>query len=193
MYSFNKPDLNAPRFRPESYHVLNVDLYKQFIQVNPKYAELEYSVFKQIINAINGKIWETAIEYREGIELPEQLGYLFIGSCQRKVNTNADHKRSIQYGKLIQNRNWESDEYVAKIFYTNFETKLRFKNHELWGFTGVRQFKRSVACNYPKEYKKYMVVDNTTQVSKMFRKQKIKRFMEITVNEALLKYDEFNI
>jgi hypothetical protein len=193
MYPFKKPDLNAPRFRPESHQVVNTELYKQFIAANPKYNGLDFKSFKEIIYAINGKIWETVIAEREGVELPEQLGYLFIGSCSRKAGTNADHKKSIEYGQLIQNRNWESDEYVAKIFYTNCETKYRFKNHELWGFTGVRQFKRAIAQEYPISFKRYIVVDNTTRVSRLFRKEKSKEFYEKKLLDHLARYDEFRL
>lgn len=191
MFDYNKPDLNAPRFRPESYNVLNTELYKRFIAENPKFEGLDYATFKAIIYQINDQIWQTVIKDRNGVELPEQLGNLFIGSCQRKKGPNPDHKRSAEYGKVIQNRNWESDDYVAKIFYTNCETKYRFKNHDFWGFTGVRQFKRAVAHSYPENFKKYIEVENTLKISRLFRKIKNKTYDRIRTHQALEHYDEF--
>ena len=35
----------------------------------------------KVIKSFNGKVWEGVIDNRNGIELPESLGYLFIGSC----------------------------------------------------------------------------------------------------------------
>ena len=93
----------------------------------------------------------------------------------------------------VQNQNWESDQYVAKIFYTNFETKYRFKHHEMWGFTGVRDFKRTVAKTYPQEWKKYVQVDNLVKVSLLFRKQKFKDFKKQETTELLKEYDEFDL
>ena len=138
-------------------------------------------------------IWQTAIDTRDGVELPEQLGYIFIGSCPRKKGENTNYRKSAEYGVKIQNQNWESDQYTAKIFYTNFETKYRFKHHEMWGFTGVRDFKRTVAQTYPIEWKKYVQVDNLVKVSLLFRKQRFKDFKKHETARLLEEYDEFNL
>lgn len=190
---YNKPDLNAPRYRPKKLNLTNQEVFEQFIQENPRFASLTATQFKEVIKSFNGKIWNQVIESRDGVELPEQLGYLFIGTCPRKHNDNPDRVKSIQYGVKVQNQNWESDQYVAKIFYTNFETKYRFKHHEMWGFTGVRDFKRTVAKTYPKEWKKYVQVDNLVKVSLLFRKQKFKDFKKQETARLLDEYDEFNL
>jgi len=154
-----KPDLNAPRYRPKKLNLTNIDFYKKFITSNPKYASMDMATFKSIINAFNGELWQKVVDERDGVELPEQLGYLFIGTCPRK-KSNVDFSKSKKYGTVIQHQNWESDQYAAKIFYTNYETKYRFKHHEMWSFTGVRDFKRMVGQTYPQEWKKYVMVDN---------------------------------
>lgn len=190
--TFKKPDLNAPRFRPKKLNFTNVDFFKKFIEENPKFNQLTADQFKEIVSAFNGKIWRTVIEERDGVQLPEQIGYLFIGSCPRKKN-NVDFDKSKHYGVVLQNKNWESDQFIAKIFYTNFETKYRFKNHELWGFKGVRDFTRSVGQSYPKEWKKYIQMDNMVKASRLFRKHKIDSIKKIETNDLLKDYDEFNL
>ena len=190
---YNKPDLNAPRYRPKKLNLTNQDVYQKFVDENPRFASLTVTQFKDVIKSFNGKIWNKVIESRDGVELPEQLGYLCIGSCPRKQNDNPDRVKSILYGMKVQNQNWESDQYVAKIFYTNFETKYRFKHHEMWGFTGVRDFKRTVAKTYPQEWKKYVQVDNLVKVSLLFRKQKFKDFKKQETTELLKEYDEFDL
>lgn len=172
---FKKPDLNAPRFRPKKLNLTNADMHEAFLAAHPKH-QVSLSEFKEVISVFNGKIWQNVIERRDGVELPEQLGFLFIGSCPRKKGENTNYKQSAEYGVKIQNRNWESDQFTAKIFYTNFETKYRFKHHELWGFEGLRDFKRTVAKTYPVEWKKYVQVDNLIRISLLFRKQKFKDF-----------------
>lgn len=190
---YNKPDLNAPRYRPKKLNLTNQEVYQKFLDENPRFGTLTVTQFKDVIKTFNGKIWNKVIDSRDGVELPEQLGYLFIGSCPRKINDNPDRVKSMQYGIKVQNQNWESDQFVAKIFYTNFETKYRFKHHEMWGFTGLRDFKRSVAHTYPTEWKKYVQVDNLVKVSLLFRKQKLKDFKKQETADLLKEYDEFNL
>ncbi len=190
---YKKPDLKAPRYRPKKLNLTNVDFYKKFISDNPKYDHITNDQFKSIISSFNEKIWKTVIENRDGIELPEQLGYIFIGSCPRKKGDNTNYSKSEHYGVKVQNQNWESDQYVAKIFYTNFETKYKFKHHDLWGFVGLRDFKRSVSKAYPIDWKKYVVVDNLLKVSRLFRKQKFKHEKKKETDLLLEDYDEFNM
>ena len=190
---YKKPDLNAPRFRPKKLNLTNISFYNDFIAENPKFSFLTINQFKEIIKTFNGKIWEKVVECRDGVQLPEQLGYIFIGSCPRKKSDNVDYKKSEHYGVRIQNQNWDSDQFVAKIFYTNYETKYRFKNHDMWGFVGVRDFKRKVAHTYPTDWKKYVQVDNKEKISRLFRKQKFKHKKIAETAELLKDYDEFNL
>lgn len=190
---YKKPNLNAPRYRPKKLNLTNTEFYESFIKDNPKYDGcLTNEEFKKIITTFNGCIWKGVIEERNGVQLPEQLGYIFIGSCPRK-KSNVDFKKSEHYGTVLQNQNWESDDYLAKIFYTNFETKYRFKNHDLWGFKGLRDFTRAVGQAYPKEWKKYLQVDNKMKISRLFRQEKFKQFKKEETAELLKTYDEFNL
>jgi hypothetical protein len=187
-----KPDLNAPRYRPKKLNLTNSDFYNRFIEDNPKHADVSLEKFKEIITSFNGMIWNTVVKERDGVQLPEQLGFLFIGSCPRK-KSNVDFKKSSEYGLVLQNQNWESDQFMAKIFYTNYENKYRFKNHELWGFKGVRDFTRTVGQTYPKEWKKYIQVDNMIKVSRLFRKHKSENNRKIETIDLLKDYDEFKL
>lgn len=189
---YKKPDLNAPRYRPKKLNLTNVDFYKRFIEENPKYSDVTIEQFKNIIKTFNGKIWETAVNERDGVQLPEQLGFIFIGSCPRK-KSNVDFNKSKEHGIILQHQNWESDQFAAKIFYTNYEAKYRFKNHELWGFKGVRDFTRKVGQTYPKEWKKYIQVDALIRVSRLFRLEKFKQFKTEETIDLLKDYDEFNL
>jgi hypothetical protein len=189
---YKKPDLNAPRYRPKKLNLCNKDFISSFKTAFPKYKDVPDDVLKNIITTFNGKIWKTVVELRDGVELPEQLGYIFIGSCPRK-KSNVDFKKSEHYGTVLQNQNWESDQFVAKIFYTNFETKYRFKNHDLWGFKGLRDFTRMVGQTYPIEWKKYLQVDNKIKISRLFRIEKFKQFKTEETADLLKNYDEFNL
>jgi len=170
--NFKKPDLNAPRYREKVFGLLNADLINEFKEKNPIYSKIDNSKFKKIIKLFNERVWNEVIENRDGIELPDSLGYLFIGTCPAAKSVNTDYALSKQYGKVLQNKNWETDGNVAKIFYTNYSTKYRFKNRELWQFTAIRQFKRAVAKYYPKNWKKFVTMKTKIRVTDMYKNKK---------------------
>ena len=194
MREFRKPDLNAPRYRAQRVDILNGEFYKLFRKDNPKFSYLSNKEIKSIIKQVNGKIWDTVIEERDGVELPEQLGYIFIGSCPAPKQENPNYHVSKELQKVIQHRNWESDQYLAKIFYTNSASKYRFAFSNLWGFKPVRQFSRAVAKEYPENYTKYLVVDDYKRINTVFRKMNYKMKMEDIEREIIKNdYNEFDL
>tara|TARA_R100001510_G_C7614224_1_gene176885 strand:- start:60 stop:578 length:519 start_codon:yes stop_codon:yes gene_type:complete len=169
--NFKKPNLNAPRYREKVLSILNAEMLKEFKDKYPAYKNIDNEKLKNIIKFFNEKIWKEVIENRDGVELPYSLGYLFIGTCPAAKSVNTNYALSKKYGKVLQNKNWETDGKVAKIFYTNYTTKYRFRNRELWQFTAVRQFKRAVAKTYPKKWTKYIIMSNNRKVAHMYKKR----------------------
>lgn len=163
-----KVNLNGPRYRVPRLNTTSPE-WLQEIANHPDCMVKNPKTIKSIIKAANQAIADTIINFRDGIELPDQLGYMFLGTCQPKVRKNVDFKKSEYYKKVVQHRNWESDNYLAKIFYTNFETKYRFKYHELWSLKACRDFTTQVGQEYPKNWKKYIQVDHTLKVSRLYR------------------------
>lgn len=193
MKDAKKPNLNAPRFRRSAQGTLNSEFIELLKQKVPSAKDLSAEQIKEIIHTFNGNLWMTAIESRDGVEIPEQIGHLFIGTCPPKRKPNVDFKASAEYLKVIQHRNWESDQYLAKIFYTTYGTKYRFKNHELWGFVATRAFKRTVGKTYPEKWKQYVEVDPKIKISSMFRTNlnEMKKAEDVERNITL--YNEFDI
>ena len=169
--NFKKPDLKKSRYREKVYGLLNFKTLNYFKEKYPIYADIDNDKLKKIVKCFNGKIWDSVIKNRNGVELPDSLGYLFIGTCPSPKNVNTDYSVSKKYGKVIQNKNWETNGNIAKIFYTNYSTKYRFRNRELWQFKAIRQFKRAVAKIYPKEWRKYIVMGNKKRVADMYKKE----------------------
>jgi hypothetical protein len=167
---FNRPDLKAPRFRRGVLQVLNRQFCRKVRKAYKDLKELSDADIKKIISVYGDIVQEQVIAQRDGVELPEQLGYLFIGSTPPTRKGNIDYKRSIELGKEVRHRNWETDEMTGKIFYTNYGAKYRFKNRDVWRFEPVRQFKRAVAAHYPSLYQQYIKVDSRVRVSWMFKK-----------------------
>lgn len=164
-----RPNLNAPRFRPCSVSLFNKEFCKQVQQHHKELAQLTDSTIKMVIHTCGQVIQEKVVDVRDGVELPEQLGFLFIGSTPATKNGNIDYKKSVELGRQVRHKNWQTDELTGKIFYTNYGTKYRFKFREAWRFLPVRQFKRYVAASYPSNYLNYVKIDSRIKVSWMFR------------------------
>tara|TARA_R100001440_G_scaffold18817_2_gene31861 strand:- start:48485 stop:49006 length:522 start_codon:yes stop_codon:yes gene_type:complete len=170
--NFKKPDLNKPRYREKVLSLLNSDTLEKFKEKYPMYSSVSNHKLKKVINSFNGKIWERVIENRNGVELPESLGYLFIGSCPPSKKVNVDYALSKKYGKVIENKNWDTNGYIGKIFYTNYSPKYKFKTRELWQFNAIRQFRRAVSKIYPSNWRRYHTVKNKFRVADMYKKEK---------------------
>jgi hypothetical protein len=168
---FKRPDLHAPRFRTSYCELLNKRFYEKARRVHKELADFSDATIKDVVKKGCSVIQEKVIALRDGVELPEQLGFLFIGATSATKSRNVDYKKSIELGKEVRHKNWETDELTGKIFYTNYETKYRFKFHELWRFTPVRQFKRAVAQTFPLRFTDYVKVDRWLKVSWMFRRK----------------------
>ena len=169
MLTFKKPDLSAPRFRTKTTNLLNTKMYDAFIKKYPKHKGLTLNQFKEIVTTYNGLIQEAVIDSRDGVKLPESLGYVLITKCNRPKKVNTDFAASAIYGKAVNHANWDSDNYLAKICYTNYSLKYRFSDRELWGFAPVKQFKSAVAGSFPKKYNNYIHLTENIKLSKLFK------------------------
>jgi|TARA_Y100000034_G_C6889231_1_gene408822 nitrogen fixation protein len=190
--NFKAPNLNAPRYREKRIGFLNLKHFNEFKEKYPLYANIDNKKLKSIIGLYNEKLWNGVIDNRDGVELPDSLGYLFIGTCPPAKGVNTDYSLSRQYGKVLQNKNWETDGNIGKIFYTNYSTKYRFKNRELWKFTATRKFKRAVAKIYPEKWTKYIVMKNKVRVTDLYKSKAIVN-KELEESKALKNYNEFEI
>lgn len=162
--TFAKPNLNAPRESKSRYNTLNVNLFKKFKEKFPD-SELEYSDFKRIIETGNMIITEKVIENREGVDLPEMLGHLFIGSCPKKKEQQYDYINSREYNMPVNHKNFESNQYLAKIFYSSFQTNYQFRLRKYWYFSAVRTFKRAVSRAFRQNWNMYIKISPFKKIS----------------------------
>jgi hypothetical protein len=186
-----KPNLKAPRFREKVFNVLSKKLFLEFQEKNEEYKDMTYNQFKEIINTFNRKLYNGVLENRNGVELPEGLGYLFIGTCDASKKRNIDFKKSIACDTVVSHRNWDSDNHLMKIFYTNSKVRYPIPNKQLWIFTASREFKRKASAVYKVEWTKFIKVDNTQRVSALFEKARVRDYAINKKHEDLIGYDEF--
>ena len=93
----------------------------------------------------------------------------------------------------MRHRNFESDNYVAKIFYTNYAGKYKFRHRELLQFKGIREFTRGVSEAYPENWKKYVQVENFEKINKLFKRLKSRRYYVNKTAHDILDYNEFDM
>ena len=193
MKEFKKPDLKAPRFRPEVFSVLDKKFFDNFKKKHPKYKSYDNTVLRDIIKTFNRALFNNVIEKRDGVQLPETIGWLFIGTCQKSKKQNVDYAKSKQYGVKVSNTNFETDGKLAKIFFTSHAPKHKMKNREFWSFVACREFKRAVSKNYPENWNMYVVVDATTKLRQIYQKRVYKSMLVKKEKEDLKNYNEFDI
>jgi hypothetical protein len=193
MKEFKKPDVKAPRFRPEVYNVLNTEFFDLFRKKYPRFKSLDNIQLKKIIKTFNRTVFQTVIDTRDGVELPDALGWLFIGTCEQSKKQNINFAKSVKYGVAVSNNNWDTDGKLAKIFYSNLAPKHRIKNREFWGFTGCRDFKRTVAKTYPENWNMYVRVDPLSKLEAIYRSVQYKDVLKKQTEKALVNYNEFDL
>lgn len=193
MKEFNKPNLNAPRYRPEVHTIMNKEFFESFKKKYPRYNNLDNKDLRKIVKSFNTSLYQGVIDNRDGILLPEQIGWLFIGTCQSPKKVNIDFAKSNKYGVIVSNKNWETDGKLAKIFFTSYALKYKIKNREFWNFTACREFKRSVSKSYPENWNTYVVVDPTKQIKLNYTKNTFINTLKEKQKEDLKHYNEFDL
>jgi hypothetical protein len=193
MREFKKPDVKAPRFRHKVYNVINKEFIEKFKEKYPKYKDIDSVLIRKIIKAYNNAVYQTVIDKRDGIQLPETIGWLFIGTCQQSKKENIDFAKSLKYGITVTNKNWETDGKLAKIFFTSYAQKHKMKNREFWGFVACREFKRTVAKTYPENWNMYTEVTPTLKIKLAYSKAQYKNYKAEETTKALKTYNEFDL
>jgi len=94
---YREPDLKAPRFRQESSNIIDADFIKAIKEKHSKYKDLNISTARKIIKTFNETLWKEVVETRDGVQLPEGLGVLFIASCQAPMKESIDYAKSKKY------------------------------------------------------------------------------------------------
>lgn len=193
METFRKPDLNQPRYRVETRQIDTVDFYKKLCEKVPKATALGISETRAIIKEFNELIAQYIMENREGVELPESLGYMFVATCKSKPKDNIDFHKSKLYGVKVSHKNWETDGALGKIVYTNYNSKYKFVDSAMWSFKPARKFKRAVSKYYTENWKMYMELNKNEKVSALIQRMVKDRDSRTEyVKEVLKNYNEFD-
>ena len=191
--TFRAPDVTAPRFRQSGHNVINNDFIKRFKEKHQKHKNLTESEIRAIIKKFNNAVWESVIETRDGVQLPEGIGHLFVGSCNLLRSQNIDYAKSTKYGVAVNLKNWDTDGKIAKIFYSSYSSKYKFEFRECWSFVACRNFKRTVAKNFPENWMMYVAIDSSRKMRKQYTAAALRDMRERHTQRELKDYNEFDL
>ena len=158
MKKIKKPDLNAPRFRAKRKSILTKEKFSLFQEKYPEHYNATIEQFKNIIMTFNSLLAEGVIDNRDGVELPDGLGFIFMASCPPTKKNNINFAKSHKYGVQTNHKNWDSDNRLLKIFYTNHKTKFPFTNKQVWSFKAVKQFRKKASEEFKNNWTKYCLL-----------------------------------
>lgn len=183
----------APRFRVRKMSFPTAEHIKEFKKEFPIYANKSEKDLRKILAKFHDNVTDEVVKNRYGVTLPFKIGNICIGACPRLVKKNIDRKISKEYLKEIQHRNFPSDGYVAKIFYTNY-TKNKagsFQDSQIWAFQGTRNFTEKVSKGFVQDFKRYIQVENFRKFADVFYKKLVKQGVySDKINDD---YNEFEI
>lgn len=197
MEAFRTPNVKGLRFKPNYHDCLTKDTYKKFLEKYPEYGNVTFEQFKSVIKGFNKSLWQTALNERDGIELPQSMGAICIVSCEPTTRENVDFRKSAELGVKVYHRNMNSDGKVAKVFYTNHPSKYNFANKYLWAFKAGRSFARTITKEYPDKWHIFIMKEKFKK-GEVFREtvksNKRKNFIEEQRSQSATEdYNEFNM
>ena len=189
---FNAPNIKGPRFRKEHKTLMNGELLAKFLKIHPQHAGLALKDFEKIVRTGSKKMWKTTIEERDGISLPIG-GTIFIGTTTIKVKNNYNIQASIAANTPVKHRNYDTDGHVAKIYYSPYLSKISGRDRSIWSFKGHRDYKRTIAKEYPKNWKKYIVAADIYNLLKTYKRHKTRQYMQKANTKITEVYNEFDL
>lgn len=192
MRKFSDIDRTKPRFRPDRYEPINDAFINELNEKVPETKNIKKADISKLIKDFNDHVREFICENREGVELPQGIGYLFLGVCKNSANT-INMPMSTKYKQKISFKNWNSDGRLGKIFYSNSSVKYKIVDNNLWIFRPAREFKKDSSKAFSENWKIFIEIDPKIKLSTYLRDHSYQRAVDKFRKESAEKYNEFNI
>jgi hypothetical protein len=165
-------DKKAPRFKKTRMDVVTMELAEEFLKEFPQYADKpefkNKSTFSKLIKKFNSAIWRHTIDHRDGIDLPERLGVLFVGA-KTSVYTPVDYGQTNKYGTEVLMNNLESNGLIGKIFYSRHSRNHGLTIGTIYGFKPCREYALGVRDAFKNgDCRKYRRVENKRELHILF-------------------------
>jgi hypothetical protein len=187
MKEYVQPDLFKPKYRKNLLKLLNQAFYNEYRQKYPD-TKLSDKQIISIVKTFNKECLKVIASTRDGLDIYNQLGFIFVGACKIQ-NPAEDHIKSKETGLEIHYKNWNTNEWICKVCYTNYSSKYRFKNAAFWGFEPNSLLKRAVSEAFKLNHKLYVITDNFRKLNRLFQKRN-HRFWEHHKDLVIQHYRE---
>jgi len=187
------PDLSAARFRAKRTNLIDKELLEKFKLKYPQYKNLDLATFRKVFHHHCGEIRETVISTRDGVELPEGIGCLFIGAIRYKGPRLVNWAKCKQMGQRVYEKNFTSDGMLAKIYYSNYGTKYSMRDKQLWRFTPCRNFKRDTSKVFSERWTMFMESPNYSKLTKDYNRTIARQIMAKRAERQIKDYNDFDI
>lgn len=109
--------------------------------------EVDYSLYKRILDEMCKVILEHVLERSEGFKMPYGLGFIQIGKYTPKSissqSLSVDYKSSKEYGKRVYHLNEHSDGYKFRLYWSKIPRT--FPDRYKYQLSLVRKNKRDLA------------------------------------------------
>ena len=109
--------------------------------------EVDYGLYKRILDEMCRVILEQILERSEGFKMPYGLGFIQVGKYKPKSLTaeslSVDYKASKEYDKRIYHLNEHSDGYKYRLYWSKIPRT--FPDRYKYQLSFVRQNKRRLA------------------------------------------------
>jgi hypothetical protein len=195
--TFRKPDLNAPRRKRKRYAIATQAFFAKFRRHFPQYKAYTDPQLSSIIKASNQLLWETACNTKDGIELPQRLGAIFLGMIKIDRCKIKDYGTSIKSNTEVYARNLGTDGHLGKIIFTNHTNKSTLIDSDIWEFEACRNFSRAASKKFKEDWHRYQVIPMSFKPSDLLKKRRIKDFAvkrsKEFFEENIENYNEFDL
>jgi hypothetical protein len=168
-------DKNAPRFVRTRTDLISNEFVEEFLKEYPQYSEVKnfknISDTKRLAKRCNASLWQHTVDNRDGIDLPERLGVLFVGG-KTSVYTPVDYGNTSKYQTEVLMHNYESNGIIGRIFYSRHSRNHGMTVKTIWTFKPCREYTQGVKTSFKEgNSRRYRRVENKKQLLYLFEER----------------------
>lgn len=166
----------------------------RFYRLFPQWNEFETKYTKDcsiVIKEFHKDLMKAVATERYGVELPLNMGKLFVISYKSRPYTN--FIKFSKEGELSKFTNNHTDGHTCKIVYQNSDRKYQLKDKKIWDFEVCTEFRKIVSKEFAKDYTRYIFSPNRVKINNNNLKNIYKQHEDKKIEKFLLTYDEFKM
>lgn len=137
--------------------------YAEVSQFNKKYPEhpsIRKEDILKVIRMFHSNIVDETMNNIYGVSLPENIGVIKIVNNGATKTRPVDFKTSLEVGKIVRYRNWDTDNNVMSIRYSQVKRGLRIKHSQVYSFVAIRSYKKLASAYFRKNWQRCVKITN---------------------------------